>query len=144
MQFINLILYKNVVLERYFQSKWCIKIHRDAEHWNNARSFLFLASNKVTNPLNCHVHISVYLAYKYKFKVRRNLCFIKNVNQKQQTNVNISCKHKHAFNTTMFIFFSVLRCSWKWKNKYICIQYIHMTCLYLYLQLVGTCMAIVS
>lgn len=143
MQFINLILYNNVVLERYFQSKWCIKIHRDAEHWNNARSFLFLASNKVSQPpeLSCP-HFSV--PGLYKFKVRRNLCFIKNVNQKQQTNVNISCKHKHAFNTTMFIFFSVLRCPWKWKNKYICIQYIHMTCLYLYLQLVGTCMAIVS
>lgn len=143
MQFINLILYKNVVLERYFQSKWCIKIHRDAEHWNNARSFLFLASNKVSQPpeLSCP-HFSV--PGLYKFKVRRNLCFIKNVNQKQQTNVNISCKHKHAFNTTMFIFFSVLRCSWKSKNKYNCIQYIHMTCLYLYLQLVGTCMAIVS
>lgn len=143
MQFINLILYKNIVLERYFQSKWCIKIHRDAEHWNNARSFLFLASNKVSQPpeLSCP-HFSV--PGLYKFKVRRNLCFIKNVNQKQQTNVNISCKHKHAFNTTMFIFFSVLRCSWKWKNKYNCIQYIHMTCLYLYLQLVGTCMAIIS
>lgn len=104
MQFINLILYKNVVLERYFQSKWCIKIHRDAEHWNNARSFLFLASNKVSQPpeLSCP-HFSV--PGLYKFKVRRNLCFIKNVNQKQQTNVNISCKHKHAFNTTMLIFF---------------------------------------